>query len=376
MIYLDNAATTPMLPEVIEAVHQSMQTIYGNPSSSHGVGREAKTAVETARKAIAKHLNVSAQEIVFTSGGTESINLVLYNAVVELGIQTVITSPVEHHAVLHALDHLSHQYGLQVLLVQLNDDASIDFEHLEQLLQAHPESKMLSLMMVNNELGTLLDIQRAGELCAAYQTLFLCDTVQAVGHYALDLQQIKVDFITASAHKFHGPKGVGFLFVRKGRVLQPILHGAPQEHGLRAGTENVHSIIGMAKALDLAYQNLESDSSFIRDLKKYFATQLHTHFPEICFNGNSDDGSTHAYHILNVRFPFKIELFLFKLDLKGIAASGGSACQSGSDKGSHVLKAILSEKDAQKTSVRFSFSKFNTREEMDRVLEVVLGFKV
>ena len=373
MIYFDNAATTPMLPEVIETVYQSMLSCYGNPSSTHALGREAKTAVETARKSIANQLHVTAQEIVFTSGGSESDNLVLYNAVMEMGVQTIVTSVLEHHAILHTLEYLSHRFGTQVLYVNLTEEGFIDVQHLETLLQTHPEKKLVSLMMVNNELGTLLDMEQVGALCSAYQTLFLCDAVQGVGHYTIDLKKIKVDFLTASAHKFHGPKGVGFLYVRKGNAMRPLLHGAPQEHGLRAGTENVHSVVGMAKALELAYENLHADSAHIAQIKSQMVAGLKANIPNIQFNAQSDDLMQHAYHILNVRFPEKIELFLFKLDLKGIAASGGSACQSGSDKGSHVLKAILNESDAQKTSVRFSFSKFNTLAEVASAVAIIRG---
>ncbi len=371
MIYFDNAATTAMLPEVIEAVYESMKSNYGNPSSTHSKGREAKNAVETARKKIAKILNTSANEIIFTSGGSESDNLVLYNAVCNLGVKTIITSKIEHHAILHTIDYLKEKYELTILYVNLNLDASVNLEHLELLLKNEKGKKLVSLMWVNNELGSILDIEKVSLLCQENESLLMCDAVQGIGHYELDLQKIKVDFITASAHKFHGPKGVGFLYAKKGIYLKPILHGASQEHGLRAGTENIHSIVGMAKAMEMAYQNLESIKKTITAIKLEFVKLLKTEFSEIQFNANSDDCERHAYHILNVRFHRKIEMFLFKLDLQGIAASGGSACQSGSDKGSHVLQSILEKKELEKTSVRFSFSHFNSLEEAIKTMDVI-----
>ena len=372
MIYFDNAATTPLHPEVIDEVTRCMKEVYGNPSSTHKIGRDAKTLVETARKNIARQFNVSANEIVFTSGGSESDNMVLYNAVLELGVKTIITSRIEHHAIIHALEYLSKKFDVKVLFVNLLEDASIDYVHLEKLLAENPGAKLVSLMMVNNELGTLLDLHRVGNLCKQYQAYFLSDTVQGIGHYSIDLPSTPIDFIAASAHKFHGPKGVGFLFVRKGIPFKPLVHGASQEHGLRAGTENVHNIAGMAKALEIAYRDLEMDRKEIVALKQYFASTLQQQIPGLIFNADSDDAENHAYHILNVRFPKKIDMFLFKLDLRGVAASGGSACQSGSDKGSHVLTTILEDDEARKTSVRFSFSKFNTKAEADEVVKQIL----
>ncbi len=371
MIYFDNAATTAMLPEVIEVVNESMKSNYGNPSSTHSKGRDAKNVVENARKKIAKILNTSATEIIFTSGGSESDNLVLYNAVYNLGIKTIFTSKIEHHAILHTLEFLKETHDISVQFVNLNLDASVDLEHLELLLKQEKGKKLVSLMWVNNEVGSILDIEKVSLLCQKNESLLMCDAVQGIGHYELDLQKTKVDFITASAHKFHGPKGVGFLYAKKGINLKPILHGATQEHGLRAGTENVHSIVGMAKAMEIAYQNLELDIKTITAIKLEFVKLLKIELPEIQFNANSDDCENHAYHILNVRFPRKIEMFLFKLDLQGIAASGGSACQSGSDKGSHVLQSILEKKELEKTSVRFSFSHLNSLEDVRTTVDVI-----
>lgn len=371
MIYLDNAATTPLLSEVIETITQSMKVIYGNPSSTHSVGQAAKAVVEMARKNIAKHLHCSAQEIIFTAGGSEADNLVLYNAVNQLGVKTIISSPIEHHAILHTLDFLKLTFHINVLFVNISPDGSIDYDHLEQLLSENPEPKLVSLMYVNNETGSMLQLKKVADLCKQYPSYFHSDTVQGVGHFSLNLSQIPLDFMVASAHKFHGPKGVGFAFIRKGIPFKPLWHGGEQEHGLRAGTENVHSIVGMEKAMDIAYQNLESDQKYIASLKDYFVTQLQKLFPDIQFNAQSNTQEQNAYHILNVRFAVPLEMFLFKLNINGIAASGGSACQSGSNKGSHVLKAILNEKEAQKTSVRFSFSKQNTIAELDLVLNTI-----
>lgn len=371
LIYLDNAATTPLLTEVIETISQSMKVIYGNPSSTHSVGQAAKAAVEMARKNIAKHLQCSAQEIIFTAGGSEADNLVLYNAVNQLGVKTIISSPIEHHAILHTLDFLKQTYHTNVLFVNICADGSVDYAHLEQLLNENLEQKLVSLMYVNNETGSMLQLKKVADLCKQHQTYFHSDTVQGIGHFSLNLNQIPVDFIAASAHKFHGPKGVGFAFIRKGISFKPLWHGGEQEHGLRAGTENLHSIMGMEKAMEIAYQNLESDQKYIASLKAYFVTQLQKLIPNIQFNAQSDTSEQNAYHILNVRFAEPIEMFLFKLNLQGIAASGGSACQSGGNKGSHVLKAILNEKEAQKTSVRFSFSKQNTIAEIDIAINTI-----
>lgn len=373
MIYFDNAATTPIHPEVIKTVTESMQTVYGNPSSTHSMGREAKSGVETVRKNIAKLFNVTAQEIVFTAGGSEADNLILYNAVHQLGVTTIITSAIEHHAILHTLDFLAKEFGIKVSYVSVLPNGKINYEHLEELLRENPEKKLVSLMFVNNEIGTLLDLKKTSDLCREYQAYFHSDTVQGIGHYTINLQETPVDFIAASAHKFHGPKGVGFAIIKKGIAFQPLLHGGEQEHGLRAGTENVHSIIGMGKALDLAYDALNKDRTHIENIKNQFVARLQESIPTIQFNAESNQSETNAYHILNVRFPDTLAMFLFKLDLKGIAASGGSACQSGNTKGSHVLKAILSPEESQKTSVRFSFSKFNTLEEVDEVVKEIVN---
>jgi cysteine desulfurase len=372
-IYLDNAATTPILPEVIETITAVMKTTFGNPSSIHQDGRKAKSAVETARKNIAKCLNASSNEIIFTAGGSEADNLILRNAVINLGVTTIISSKIEHHAVLHTLDNLVKEFNINVEWVDIDENGSVDYQHLESLLHKSDEKKLVSLMYINNEIGNLLDLDLVSKLCIDNSALFHSDAVQGIGHFVIDVQKTPIDFFAASAHKFHGPKGVGFAYVKKGFGIYPILHGGEQEKGARAGTENVHSILGMEKALDIACQNIVEESAYIQNLKSYLIEALKTNFVGIEFNGLSESETKSSYIILNVRFPKEYAMLLFNLDLKGISVSGGSACQSGSSKGSHVLNSMLSEKEAIKTSVRFSFSKFNTIEDIDYVVEVLKG---
>ena len=371
-VYLDNAATTPMLPEVVEVMQQSMLSNFGNPSSTHQFGRKAKAAVETARKNIAKHFNVTASEIIFTAGGTEADNLVLYNAVLNLGVTRIVTSKIEHHAVLRTVSYLEKQYAIKVDFVDVDENGSIVLSDLELLLSKSSEKTLVSLMYVNNEIGNLLPIDEVCNICKKNDAYFHSDTVQAVGHYQIDLQKTPIDFIAASAHKFHGPKGVGFAYIKKGISVQPMLYGGQQEKGARSSTENVHAILGMEKALEIAYKNLEADTIYIKDVKRYFIQQLAFHFKEVKFNGLSSDLEKSSYTILNVRFPVVDKMLLFNLDLQGIAVSGGSACQSGANKGSHVLQAFLSNNDAKKTSMRFSFSKLTTIKEVDFCIEKLL----
>ncbi len=370
-IYLDNAATTPIHQEVIATITEVMTEVYGNPSSTHQFGRKAKTVVEQARKSIAGHFNVTAGEVIFTAGGSEADNLILRNAVVNLGVKRIISSQIEHHAVLHTIEALANEFDIETQNVGLDKKGGIDYKHLAQLLSDNNKKTLVSLMYINNELGNLLDLRQVSEICNAHNALFHSDTVQAIGHYPIDLQQIPIDFIAASAHKFHGPKGVGFAIIRKGIGIQPILIGGEQERGARAGTENVHNIAGMHKALDMALENLEADTAAITKLKKYFIDRLKAIVPEINFNGCSDNLDKSSYIIVNVRFPKAISMLLFNLDLKGIAASGGSACQSGSAKGSHVLDALLPENEAQKTSVRFSFSTYTSKEDLEYTLKII-----
>ncbi|WNW01980.1 cysteine desulfurase family protein [Tenacibaculum sp. HL-MS23] len=371
-VYLDNAATTPMLPEVIEVMQQAMLQNFGNPSSTHQFGRKAKAAVETARKNIAKHFNVSAREIVFTAGGTEADNLILQNAVVNLGVTRIITSKIEHHAVLRTVAYLQKQYGVKVDFVELDENGAVVLDSLEKLLKQGDEKTLVSLMYINNEIGNILPIDEVVALCKTYQAYFHSDTVQAIGHYQIDLQKIPIDFIVASAHKFHGPKGVGFVYIKKGIAVQPMLYGGEQEKGVRSSTENVHAILGMEKALEVAYINLEKDKEYILNLKKYLIAELINKNTNISFNGLSADVNNSSYLITSLRLPIRKNMLLFDLDLKGIAVSGGSACQSGSNKGSHVLQVFLNDDDVEKTSLRVSLSKLNTKKEVDSLVNILL----
>ncbi|WP_299045516.1 cysteine desulfurase family protein [uncultured Polaribacter sp.] len=363
-VYLDNAATTKIDDEVIEVMHAAMKENYGNPSSIHQFGRTAKSAVETARKNIASHFKASASEIIFTSGGTEADNLILYNAVLNLGVKRILTSKIEHHAVLHTVKYLSKAYNISVDYVKVNEFGEIDLQHLEELLISFNVKTLVSLMHINNEIGAILDLQRVAQLCKQHDAFFHSDTVQTIGHFPLNLEQYPVDFIVASAHKFHGPKGVGFAYFKKGFGILPMLHGGDQEKGARSGTENVHAILGMEKALQIALNNIEEDKKYILELKSFFISELKTINNKIQFNGNSDDLVKNSYTILNVRLPQENAMLLFSLDLAGISVSGGSACQSGSNSGSHVLLEILTPEENNKTSIRFSFSKYTTKEDI------------
>lgn len=366
-VYLDNAATTPMLPEVIDVMQQSMLTIFGNPSSTHQYGRKAKAAVETARKNIAKQFNVSSSEIIFTAGGTEADNLILQNAVQTLGVKRIITSKLEHHAVLNTIQFLEKKHKIVVEYIRVNEFGVVVLDSLQGILAKSTEKTLVSLMYVNNEIGNLLPIDKVSDLCKSYNAYFHSDTVQAIGHYKIDLQKTQVDFIAASAHKFHGPKGVGFAYIKRGMPVKPMLFGGEQEKGVRSSTENVHAIIGMEKALTIACESIEYDEGYIGALKKYFVSKIHKEIPGVEINGESIDKT--SYTIVNLRFPVKDKMLLFNLDISGVAVSGGSACQSGSNKGSHVLNAFLNDELSEKTSVRFSFSKLNTRDEIDYAVE-------
>ena len=366
-VYLDNASTTAIRPEVIQEMTKIMTEDFGNPSSTHSFGRNAKTILELSRKSIAKDLNCSAQEIIFTSGGTEAINWILRSAVKDLKTERIITTKIEHHAVLHAALILESDFNIQVDYVAILQDGSIDLTHLSNLLSEEKKT-IVSLMHVNNETGTILDLERVSIICKQYGALFHSDTVQSVGKTEIDLQKTPVDFIVASAHKFHGPKGVGFAFVRKNSGLQPLIFGGEQEKGLRAGTEAVHQIAGMAKALSLSCENLNEERIYISDLKNYLISQFEIHFPGFRINGRKED----FYNIINVILPFssgKTAMLLFSLDMKGIAVSRGSACQSGSIKPSHVLKEMLSESDLKLPNLRISFSHYNTKEDIDYLIE-------
>lgn len=375
-VYLDNAATTALRPEVIERMTQVLKDNYGNASSSHSFGRSSKSLLEQCRKTIASYFNVSAAEIVFTSGGTEADNLALRSVVRDLGVKEIITSKIEHHAVLHTAEQLQKEYNVVIKYVDLDPCGLINLEHLEQLLQSSDKA-IVSLMHINNEVGNILDIKRVAILCKDYKALFHSDMVQSVGHYKLDLQEIGVDFLAASAHKFHGPKGVGFCFVRKESGLKPLIFGGEQERGYRAGTESTHNIIGMDEALKIAYANLDVEKNYVSGLKSYFIKQLQEHLGDVRFNGGCADATNSTYTLVNVCLPIapeKAPMLQFQLDLKGIACSKGSACQSGSNQQSHVLTAILDEDHLKRPSVRFSFSIYNTKEELDYVVTVLKEF--
>ncbi len=375
-VYLDNAATTQLRPEVVERMTQVLKDNYGNASSTHSFGRSSKSLLEQCRKNIASYFNISASEIVFTSGGTEADNLALRSAVRDLGVTEIITSRIEHHAVLHTAEQLQKEYNVKLKFVNLDDCGNIDFSHLEDLLKSS-NKPVVSLMHINNEVGNILDIERASNLCKTYNALFHTDTVQSVGHYKIDLKVIPIDFLAASAHKFHGPKGVGFCFVRKESGLKPLIFGGEQERGYRAGTESIHNIIGMDEALKMAYSNLETEREYVSGLKHYFIQQLKEHLQGVTFNGGCEEKNKSTYTLVNVSLPIapeKAPMLQFQLDLKGIACSKGSACQSGSNQQSHVLSAILNDEKLKKPSVRFSFSIFNTKEQLDYVISVLKDF--
>ena len=363
-IYLDNAATTPMAKEVIDVMQESMLENFGNPSSTHQFGRKAKNLVETARKNIAHLLNSSASEIIFTAGGTEADNLILHNAINNLEVKRIITSKIEHHAVLHTVAFLQNTCNIEVVFVNILPSGDVSLKHLEDLLIKTDKKTLVSLMHINNEIGNILPLKQVCDLCQEYQALFHSDTVQTIGHYSIDLQKTPIDFITASAHKFHGPKGVGFAYFRKGFGIQPMFHGGDQEKGARSSTENVHGILGMEKAFLIASETLESDIITMNNLKTFFMRELKKINPNILFNGQSSNIELSSCTILNVLLPKQNELLLFNLDLYGIAVSGGSACQSGSSKGSHVLAEITDNNLEGYSSVRFSFSRFTKKEDL------------
>ena len=366
-VYLDNAATTLIYPEVIQEMTKVMREDFGNPSSSHSFGRQSKSVLEFSRKSIAKLLNATAQEIVFTSGGTEANNWVLRNAVTTLKVKRIISSKIEHHAVLHVLEALQKEFSIAIDYVTILPNGEIDVTHLVSLLSENKKT-LVSLMHVNNEVGTVLDLHLVGRICKQHDAYFHSDTVQSIGKTVFDLQQLPVDFLVASAHKFHGPKGVGFAFVRKGIAVSPLLFGGEQEKGVRPGTESIHNIAGMAKALEISNATLEHNQKYIGDLRAYLIQQLQIHFPDSKINGNANG----FYTILNILMPFpkdKTAMLLFHLDMKGIAISRGSACQSGSAKPSHVLAEILEGEAVEQPSLRVSFSEFNTKGEIDFLIE-------
>lgn len=369
-VYLDNAATTPISPEVVEVMTNTMLSEYGNPSSIHAEGRRVRALLEQARKKIANCIGASIGEVFFTSGGTESNNMALKCAVRDLGVRRIISSPIEHHCVLHTLERLQKTDGIQVELIAVDRLGRIDEQLLENALRNSDEKVLVSLMHANNEIGTLLNIDRISELCKKYDALFHSDTVQTIGHFPIDVSQTPISFLSGAAHKFHGPKGVGFIYINGDNMIQPFIDGGAQERNMRGGTENVYGIVGMATALELATEKIAERQQKIQQLRTYLAQQLKMYFADIQFNTDLSEPS--LYTVLSVAFPpsDKSDLLLLSLDIEGISVSGGSACSSGADAGSHVVEAL--KLPAGYKTIRFSFSHYNTKEEMDFVVKKLL----
>ena len=365
-IYLDNAATTQLDDTVLESMMPYLTNKFGNPSSIYSYGRETRSAIESARKTVAKHLNVKPGEIFFTSCGTESNNTAINASIRDLGCRHIITSAIEHHAILHTVNHVCSDKNITSGFVKLLPNGHIDLIDLEKQLAGQKEKCFVTLMHANNEVGNLLSMNAVSALCRKYGAVFHSDCVQTVGHYPINLQRIDIDFISASAHKFHGPKGAGLIYVNHRLQIKPFIFGGSQERNMRAGTENVYGIVGLATALDIAMEDYENDSAYIKDLKTYMTEKLLQNIPEVSFNGDYNGSS--LYTVLNASFPNseKSEMLLFNLDINNICVSGGSACSSGANQGSHVINAIAAAQD--KTAIRFSFSKHNTKEEIDYVV--------
>ncbi len=369
-VYLDNAATTPMAPEVLEAMMPYMTDYFGNPSSVHSFGRKSKNAIEMARKKIADYLHAEPGEIIFTSGGTEADNMALHCGVMDLGVQRIITSPVEHHAVGHTAEHLRNHFNVKLDIVNMTDNGHVDLEHLEELLSDTRRKTMVSLMHANNEIGNLLPLKKVSEMCRKHNAYFHSDTVQTMGHYRFDLSELDIDFITCAAHKFHGPKGVGFLYINKNVPINYFIAGGAQERNHRGGTENLYGIVGLGKAMELAHSDMEEHQKEIQELKTYMKNELLEMIPDLKINGEEDE-SRSLYTVLSVCLPLseKSSMYLFNMDIDGVAASGGSACSSGSNAGSHVIRALKDRGNCQ--PVRFSFGRYTTKEEIDFALSKI-----
>jgi cysteine desulfurase len=375
-VYLDNAATTPLDPEVFEAMRPFLIDENGNPSSTHSHGRKVRAAIESARKKVASLLNCTPGEIIFTSGGTEADNTLICSGIRTYDLKHIISSPIEHHAVTHTIDQMVKSAGVTCHHVELDKDGHVNIDHLQSLLETYPKS-LVSLMHANNEVGNLLDIGRVADLCDAHGAFFHSDTVQTIGHYRHNLKELKVCGIAGAAHKFHGPKGIGFMYLRKGRKIDPILHGGAQERNMRGGTENVYGIVGLAKALEIAYRDMDEHERHIRQLKARMIDRLRSEVPGVSFHGDSANLDRSLYTVLNVSLPESDEndMLLFNLDLQGISVSGGSACSSGASTGSHVLGALYP--GSKRGAVRFSFSKYNTIQDIDfavdKLAEICVG---
>tara|TARA_B100001250_G_scaffold69166_2_gene55497 strand:+ start:827 stop:1957 length:1131 start_codon:yes stop_codon:yes gene_type:complete len=363
-VYLDNAATTPIAPEIIRMMNEMMQTHFANPSSVHSFGRQSKIIVESARKTIATVLNTSPGSIFFTSGGTEADNMAIKCAIKDHKIQHAITSKISHHAVLYPLQDLAKEDVIKLSYVDIDKYGVVSLSHLRQLLEEN-ERTFVSIMHANNEIGTIQDLKKIGKICKEYNAFFHSDTVQTIGHYPFDMQELDVDFMAASAHKFHGPKGVGFMYISDSIKIRPLIRGGAQERNMRAGTENIYGIAALAMAMEMAYNNLEEEVTYIKGLKKYMIQQLQSKIEDVQFYAKCTDIENSLYTVLSCHFPQTeiSEMLLFNLDILGVACSGGSACSSGSSKGSHVLMEILP--DSKRPGIRFSFSKYNTKKEID-----------
>ena len=367
-VYLDNAATTPISKEIIELMSSLMKHQFANPSSTHSEGRKSKTIVEESRSIIAKILNTYPRNIFFTSGGTESDNMAIKMSIENYNIKHAITSRISHHAVLYPLEKLAKENKIKLSYVKLDENGLVSFSDLENLLKNNSRT-FVSIMHANNEVGVIQDIEKIGLICQNYNAIFHSDTVQTIGHYQIDLQKINIDFLAASAHKFHGPKGIGFIYISDNVKISPFIIGGAQERNMRAGTENIHSISALAKAMELAYENLDNDMMYIKKLKSYMIEKLKLYIPDVQFFSNSNDLDNSLYTVLTVSFPLtkNSEMLLFNLDIAGVSCSGGSACASGSNKGSHVLSYF--DPNAKRTGIRFSFSKYNTFEDIDFTIQ-------
>ena len=375
-IYFDNAATTEISEKVISEMMKAMKVNYGNPSSTHSHGRNSKAILELSRKTIAEKFNVNPKEIIFTSGGTESNNMIIKTVVIAQNIERIISTKIEHKAVLNSIESIAKERGITILFLDVDEYGVPNKQQLIEYLENSDEKTLVSLMHINNETGTMIDLEEFGKICKSNNALFHSDTVQTIGHYNIDLDKINIDFMTCSAHKFHGPKGVGFAYIKNGQTVKPFIEGGDQERGYRGGTESIHNIVGLKTAIDISYENLENDSKKVKELKDHFIKTVMERIPETKINGKHNINES-SYAILNLCLPInsdKKTILNFKLDLAGISCSSGSACQSGSSQPSHVLSEMLSDDDMKKISLRFSFSKFNTIKEVDYVVEFLKNF--
>ena len=375
-IYFDNAATTEISEKVISEMMKAMKVNYGNPSSTHSHGRNSKAILELSRKTIAEKFNVNPKEIIFTSGGTESNNMIIKTVAISQNIERIISTKIEHKAVLNSIESIAKERGVTILFLDVDEYGLPNKQQLTEYLENSDEKTLVSLMHINNETGTMIDLEEFGKICKSNNALFHSDTVQTIGHYNIDLDKINIDFMTCSAHKFHGPKGVGFAYIKNGQTVKPLIEGGAQERGYRGGTESIHNIVGLKTAIDISYENLENDSKKVKELKDHFIKTVMERIPETKINGKHNINES-SYAILNLCLPInsdKKTILNFKLDLAGISCSSGSACQSGSSQPSHVLSEMLSDDDMKKISLRFSFSKFNTIKEVDYVVEFLKNF--